>query len=309
MDADVLELSTSISNLRHLRESDLAPYDAVYLGNLYCRRYEGNLLERPAELREAVRVVRGAGRRARLTTYAAVRDDALPAVLRAVEAAADEGADAVEVHALGLLGPVRRAFPGLRLHVGSLAAVYTDAAARALAGLGVARITPSHELPLAEVDALAAAGGVPLELPVHGKLSLGLSDSCILLEHQAAWGARCPDLCQKEVFLSKEDWTLKSVGTGILAGRDLCMLEHLPRLLAVGHRHFRVEAFSESPAYRRDVGEVYRAALARALAGGPPPEPGWWDTLRAHARVGLANGFYFGTSGMAYAGAAGLSRP
>src|SRR5262249_59308238 len=125
---------------------------------------------------------------------------------------------------------------------------------------GVRRTAPSHELPLDEADAIAAAGRIPLELTLHGKLPLGVSDTCILLEHEPAWGARCPDLCQREVFLQREDWTLKSVGTGILTGRDLCLLGELPRLLAAGHRHFRIEAGSESPAYRVQVGAVYRDA-------------------------------------------------
>ncbi len=41
------ELATAISSVHDLRASDLGPYDAVYLGNLYCARYEGNLLEHP----------------------------------------------------------------------------------------------------------------------------------------------------------------------------------------------------------------------------------------------------------------------
>src|SRR5712691_8279516 len=85
------ELNTSVSNLRHLRASDLGPYDAVYLGNIYCRRYEGNLLERPTELREAIRFVRAEGRRAYLTTYAAPRNDTLPVLRAALAAAAAEG--------------------------------------------------------------------------------------------------------------------------------------------------------------------------------------------------------------------------
>ncbi len=297
------ELSTAVSNLRHLRESDLAPYDAVYLGNIYCRRYEANLLERPAELREAIHLVRALGKRPRLTTYAATRNDALPVIRRALEVAAEEAVDAVEVHALGLLTLAREACPGLPLHVGSFANVYTDAAVEALAPFGVARITPSHEVTLDEIDAIAAASGVPLELTVHGKLPLGVSDFCILLDHEAAWGVRCPDLCQREVFLRREAWSLKSVGTGILSGRDVCLLEHLPRLLAAGHRHFRIEAVSERPAYRAQVGAVYRDALARALAGDPALEPRWWETLRRHARVGFCNGFSFGRSGMEYVGA------
>lgn len=299
----MVELSTSVSNLRHLGESDLAPYDAVYLGNVYCRRYEANLLERPDELREAIRLVRARGKRPRLTTYAAVRNDALPVVRRALEVAAAEGADAVEVHALGLVKLVRDAFPGLPVHVGGFASVYTDAGVEVLKGFGVARITPSHELALDEIDAIARAGGVPLEIVVHGKLPLGVSDFCFLLDHEAAWGIRCPDLCQSEVFLQKEEWGLKSVGKGILSGRDVCLLEHLPRLLAGGHRHFRIEAVSENPAYRVEVGRVYREALGRALAAELRIEPEWWETLRRHARLGLCNGYYFGRSGQDYVAA------
>src|SRR5262249_9438383 len=154
-----------------------------YLGNVYCRLYEANLLERPAELREAIRRVRSLGKRPRLTTYAATRNDMLPVLRRALEAAAEEAVDAVEVHALGLLALARETCPGVALHVGSLAGVYTDAALDALVPRGVARVTPSHEVTLDELDAMASAVAVPLEIPVHGKVSLGVSDSCILLEH------------------------------------------------------------------------------------------------------------------------------
>jgi len=294
------ELNTSISNLRHLRASDLGPYDAVYLGNIYCRRYEGNLLERPAELREAIRLVRAEGRLAYLTTYAAPRNDTLPVLRTALEVAAAEGAAAVEVHSLGLVKLVRDEFPELPIHVGTFANVYTEAAVEVLKGFGVARITPAFELPLDEIDAIWRAGGIPLELVVHGKLPLGVSEFCILLDYERTWGVPCPELCQREVFLRKEAWGLKSVGKGILGGRDSCLLEYLPRLLAAGHRHFRVEAVSESPEYRRAVGATYREAIARALAGDDGLEPRWWEALASHSRLGLANGFAFGRSGMDY---------
>jgi putative protease len=296
------ELTTSISSLRHLRESDLEPYDAVYLGNLHCSRYEGNLVERPSDLREASGVVRDLGRHAYVTTYAAVRRDGLRAVRAALETAAAAGAAAVEVHAPGLVQLVREELPGLAVHAGSFANVYTDLGAQLLKGFGVTRIAPSHELTLDELDAMARAGGIPLEPVVHGKVPLGASDHCILLDHETRWGVRCPDLCQQDVFLRRDDWALKSVGTGVLSGHDVCLLEHLPRLVAAGHRHFRVEALSESPAYRRDVGRVYRAAITRALGGESGMDPGWWQVLRGHAKLGLCNGFAFGRSGMEYVG-------
>jgi len=141
-----------------------------------------------------------------------------------------------------------------------------------------------------------------MELLVHGKMPLGISDYCFLLEYEEKWGIKCPDLCQKELFLKQGDWAMKSVGKGILSGKDVCMLEHLPRLLSEGHRHFRIETVSESPAYRSEVASVYRAALERVAAGDGEADEGWWDTVRRHARIGLCNGFYFGRSGMDYAG-------
>jgi putative protease len=299
----LFELTTTLSNLRDLAASDLEAYDAVYLGNIYCARYEDNLVERPAALAEAVRRVRDRGRRAYVTTPAAPRSRDLEVVRRALAAAVPAGAEAVEAHAPGLARLVRGEFPDLALHLGSFANVYTDAGAAVYRALGAARLAPPPELPLDEAGVLAACGGVPLEITVHGKVPLGVSGTCLLLAEAAAWDVDCPALCQQDVLLRRDDWVLKSVGTGVLTGHDVCLLEHLPRLVRDGHRHFRVETWSESPAYRRAVGAVYREALARAFAGDTAVDPAWWPPLHAHARAGLCNGFAFGRSGREYIGA------
>jgi putative protease len=296
-----IELNTSVSNLRDLRLSDLTPYDAVYLGNIYCRVYEANFLERPGDLRQGLRLLRDQGKRAYVTTYAAPRNDFLPRLRTVLELAAAEGADAVEIHNLGVLGILHEEFPGLPAHVGGFANVYTDAGVEVLKTFGARRVTPNYELSLDEIDQIARDSAIPLELLVHGKMPLGISDYCFLLEYEAKWGIKCPTLCQKDLFLRKGEWGMKSVGKGVLSGRDVCMLESLPRLLASGHRHFRIEAVSESPAYRYQIGAVYREALDRALAG-DAPEPRSWEIVQAHSRLGLCNGFYFGKSGMEYLG-------
>jgi putative protease len=180
--------------------------------------------------------------------------------------------------------------------------VYTDAGVEVLRGFGAVRFTPNYELSLDEIREIVTTCRAPMELLVHGKMPLGVSDYCFLLEYEEKWGIKCPDLCQKDLFLRQGDWAMKSVGKGILSGKDVCMLEHLPRLLTDGHRHFRIETLSESPAYRREVAGVYREALGRAADAPFELDTGWWNVVRAHARIGLCNGFYFGKSGMDYAG-------
>jgi putative protease len=296
------ELNTTIANLRDLRESDLRDYDAVYLGDIYCRIYEANFLEQLGDLKDGLHILQDQGKRAYVTTYAAPRNDFLPKVRKMLEVSAAAGAEAVEIHNLGILKIAHDEFPQLPVHVGGFANVYTDAGAEVLRGFGAVRFTPNYELSLDEIHEITAACGAPMELLVHGKMPLGISDYCFLLEYEEKWGIKCPDLCQKELFVKQGDWAMKSVGKGILSGKDVCMLEHLPRLLTEGHRYFRIETVSESPEYRREVAAAYRAALDRAIGGDCDVDEGWWETVRRHARIGLCNGFYFGKSGMDYAG-------
>jgi putative protease len=298
----LFELNTAIPNLSDLRESDLSDYDGVYLGDIYCRIYEANFLEHVGDLQEGLRILRGEGKRAYVTTYAAPRNDFLPRVRKVLEVSAAAGADAVEIHNLGILKIAHDEFPELPVHVGGFANVYTAAGVEVLRSFGAVRFTPNYELSLEEIEEITGAGGGPMELLLHGKMPLGISDYCFLLEYEEKWGVKCPDLCRRELFLKQGDWAMKSLGKGILSGKDVCMLEHLPRLLSGGHKHFRIETVSESPAYRREIAAVYRTALERTAAGDDRVEESWWDTIRRHSRIGLCNGFYFGRSGMDYAG-------
>src|SRR5574340_148092 len=225
------ELNTTISNLAALRDSDLSSYDAVYLGNIYCRTFEDNLLERMADLREAIARVHDLGLRAYVSTYAAPRNDVLPKVEQALETAASAGADAVEVHNLGVLRSVHEKYPRMPVHIGGFANVYTDAGASVLREYGAVRFTPNSEISLEEVKNIAAVSGVPAEVLVHGKMPLGVSDYCFLLEYEEKWPEKCPTVCQKSLFLRQGDWAMRSVGKGVLSGRDVCMIEHLPLLV------------------------------------------------------------------------------
>jgi U32 family peptidase len=296
------ELNTTISNLRSLRESDLSAYDAVYLGNIYCRLFEDNFLERMDDLREGIADVKGRGLRAFVTSYAAPRNDTLPKVQKALETAAEAGADAVEIHNLGVLRMVHEQFPNMPVHIGGFANVYTDAGASVLKEYGAVRFTPNYEISLDEVKTIARGVGIPAEILVHGKMPLGVSDYCFLLEYEQKWPEKCPTLCQKHLFLKQGDWAMRSVGKGVLSGKDVCMLEHLPALVHAGYRAFRIEAAYETPAYRLDIARIYRTAMERVVAGDGTMDESAWNTIRQHTDCGLCNGFYFGRSGTEYVG-------
>ncbi len=301
------ELNTSLSNRADLEASDLSSYDAVYLGNPFCRIYEGNFLERLNDLRQAIRKVKGLGKKAYVCTYATPRNMDMAQVRKVLEVAASEGADAIEAHNLGVVRIVHREFPTLSLHVGGFANIYTDLTALVLKEHGALRFTPNYELSLDEIDLLRERSGLEIELLLHGKIPLGVSHECFLLAHQKAAGVRCPQICQKDWFLrGPNGMVLKSMGKWVASGTDMCMLEHLPMLIARGYRIFRLETISETPAYRARIGRVYQEALKATLNDEQDRflsrQHEWLKVIRELCPNGLSNGYYFGRTGRDYVG-------
>jgi putative protease len=297
------ELIVSVACPAELSGTDLSPYDAACLGSPYCRRVEGNYAEALDLLAGTVSRLHVMGKKAYVATPATPREADLPHVARLVDAAADAGADALEIHNMGVLRILREKGRPVPAHMGAYANVYTHLAAGVMRDAGAVRVRPNAEVTLEEMGTIAREGRVEVELLVHGKIPLGVADRCFLLTEPEEKDPKCPKACREEHWLTSRDWVLKTVGKGVLSGRDMCMLEHLPRLVRDGFRVFRVEGLYESADYRSGIGAVYREALSRAFAGGEGPVEGrWGDVVRRHAPKGLCNGYYFGTAGRKYVG-------
>ncbi|MCL5966676.1 MAG: U32 family peptidase [Deltaproteobacteria bacterium] len=297
------ELIASIASAPEFSSGDLDPYDAVCLGSPYCRRVAGNFAEDLSLLPGAVGALHAAGKRAYVTTPAAPRGKDLDQVARLIDAAAAAGADALEVHNMGVLRMLRGRGNPLPAHMGAYANVYTHLGAKVMREYGASRVRPNAEVSLEEMGTIASEGDVEVELLVHGKIPLGVTDGCFLLTESEETDPKCPAACREERWLHSRQWVLKTVGKGVLSGKDMCMLEHLPSLLPTGFRVFRVEGLYETGAYRREVGRVYREALALAASGGAyAVRPAWAETVRRHSRQGFCNGYYFGRTGREYVG-------
>lgn len=304
------ELIVSAASPAELEGTDLSPYDAVCLGTPYCRRVEGNYAEALETLGDAVSRLHGAGKMAYVTTPAAPRDPDLPHVGRLIDAAAEAGADALEVHSLGVLRMLREKGMPLPAHMGAYANVYTHLAAEVMRGSGAVRVRPNAEVSLEEAAVIGRDGGVEIELLVHGKIPLGVTDRCFLLAEAEETDPKCPAACREERWLTTPQWGLKTVGKGVLSGRDMCLLEHLPRLVREGFRVFRVEGLYEPAGYRSEIGAVYREALALAFGGCVyAVAERWAEAVYRHAKRGLCNGYLFGTSGREYVGTALMRKP
>ncbi len=310
-----IELVLTAASPRELAGTDLSPYDAVSLGNSYCRRVEENFAEELGLLRGAVESLRAAGKKVYVTSPAAPRGRDIPHVERLIDAAAEAGADALEIHNMGVLRVLRERGTPIPAHMGAFANVYTHLAAKVMREYGAVRVRPNAEVSLEEMGIIGRDAGVEVEVLAHGKIPLGITERCFLLEGPEGEDPNCPAACGEEHWLTvgkgspagerpgMGGWVLKNVGKGILSGKDMCVIEHLPMLLSAGFRIFTVEGLYERAAFRSEIGAVYREAIALAMSGEEfTIRTEWAKTLRKHSRNGFCNGYYFGKSGKSYVG-------
>lgn len=299
----MVELATHIPGPKPLDEIDLSAYDALYLGDFTCPLYPGNFSRHIEALAQGVERVKSMGKRCYLSLYAIPKDGDLHWIKELLQAARGLSLDGVEVHNMGLLTMVREIMGDLPIHLGVFGNLYTHETARVLHAYGVQRVFPNAELSLDELIYIKDHSPVQVVVPLHGKIPLVISGTCFVTEYTGQVPAHCEEGCAQGHWLSHDEWQLKNIGRVNLSGKDLCMLEHLDRLVQSGLDLFYIYTLGESGAYVETIGKIYREALQKARSGEAVCTNGWLDQARSLAPLGLCNGFYFGVSGQEYLGA------
>lgn len=302
----MIELSTNLANPKDLRVTDLSAYDAVYLGDFSCAEYPNNFSSTPDVLAAGIAKVHAQGKKAYLRLYAVPSNHDLPWVRDHLRRALSLPFDGIEVHNMGLLRVLREMECQAPVHLGVFGNLYTHETARVIKDYGVNRVYPNPELSLSEILYIAKETPIDVLAPVHGKIPLVISETCFIMEHTEG-ASECTFNCAKDHWLERGtgDWSLKDTGRMTLSGKDLCMLEHIPDMLARGLTSFYVQSHGEGPEYVATVGGIYRQAIDRALAGSDVSAEemaGWIATLESLAPKGLCNGYYFESAGQRYVG-------
>lgn len=300
------ELLAPAGDLEKLRTALRYGADAVYAGGTHfgLRAQAGNLTV--AELGQGAALAHAAGRRLYLTLNAYLRPGELADLEHYLEELRPLAIDAYIVADPGVLTTVRRIDPQRPLHLSTQANTGNAAAAAFWASQGVTRINAARELSLTELRTLAAASPVDLEVFVHGAMCVAWSGRCFLsaaLTGRSANRGACTHPCRwsyalveqtrpGEYFPVEED----ARGSYLMNSRDLCLLEHLPALLAAGIASLKIEGRMKSVYYVAAVTRVYRAALDawRADPVGWRCDPLWLTELDKVSHRPYDTGFLFG---------------
>ncbi len=297
----MFELSTHIPTLELLELVDLSSYHAIYLGDPTCPMVPGNISSDAGLVEKALEMAKERGLRAYLSLYAEPRNRDLPWLEELLEKVAHLPLDGIEVHNLGLVRIINRLGLPFPIHLGVFANLYTHETARLLYSMGVKRIFPNPELSLEEIDYIRTHAPTQVTLQVHGKIALGISEDCFILENEEGKG--CEEVCFRPRWLVSGKWMLKNIGRATLSGKDLCLIEYLGSLYWRGFRVFYIQTLRESPCYIETLGGIYRRALEKIAQGVDDYlEASDLEAMSGLSPYGFCNGYLFRRSGHRYIG-------
>ena len=301
------ELLSPAGDLERLKMALHFGADAVYLAleQFGMRAFAGNFT--PEGLREAVRLAHAAGTRVHVTCNTLPRDDELKALPAALELIQDAGADAVIAADFGVMQMVKRYAPRTELHVSTQFGVVNSASACALHDLGAKRVVLARELHLDEIAAIRAKTPPELELEtfIHGAMCVSFSGRCLLSNYMTGRDAnrgQCAQPCRWEYGLVEKKRPgevydiVEDGGTFLFNSRDMCMISHLPEVLAAGVTSLKIEGRMKSAYYVGAVTNAYRHALDAAVQG-EALDPVWVRETEQISHRPYSTGFYFGEPG------------
>ncbi len=277
--------------------------DSVYVGPRgWSRRPASDELD-DAEIRELIETTHGGRRDVRIAINVMPAPDEVPAFLSRVETFAAMGAGGVMLCDPGLIPLVRRACPGLDIHVSVTAGVFNIQDVRFYDELGADYVVLPYRWGVAEAAQIRRASAMKLEAflfqnPHRGRICPGrcFSSSYFHVSHQrgsaekdlflgsAARGGSCFRICRSQWSLTIDE--RRHAESPRLKRSPELVLWEVPDYVAMGVERFKVPGRERSPALVIEIVGFYRRVLDAILAGerdvsGFEAE---WQALKQHWR-------------------------
>ncbi len=300
------ELLIPAGNLEKLRTALLYGADAVYVGVEGLSLRAGSSEMSMADLATGVKDAHAKSAKVYAAANTFTRNADLKQAKIIIPELAATGVDAVIVSEPGMMKLLRTLASNLPIHLSTQANTTNIESVRFWQEQDVKRIVLARELTLKEIGEIAAAvPDMELEIFIHGAMCMSYSGRCYLSafrNRRSANEGDCSQPCRWEYklcestrpndpFLLEEDDRYSY----LLSSKDLCLIEHLPAVLASGATSFKIEGRMKSSYYVAVVTRTYRQALDALIQqkGHYKFQPEWMDELTKVSNRGYTTGFAF----------------
>ena len=282
--------------------------DAVYLGANRFGMRAGAPNFSFEELQSAVAFAHSRGVKVFLTCNTLPRNQEmteLPDFLKEVAAC---GVDALIASDIGVLSLIKKVLPDMEVHISTQAGIVNYVTADTFYQMGAKRVVLARELSLEEIAEIRAktSPDLDIEVFVHGAMCVSVSGRCLLSNYLTARDANrgeCAQPCRWAYHLVEEKRPNQffpifedEKGTHILNAKDLCMIEHIDKLVKAGVTSLKIEGRAKSSYYVSVVTNAYRCAVDSFMKNPARYRPEQWilDEVTKVSHRQYSTGFFFG---------------
>lgn len=300
-----IELLAPAGDLEKLKIAIIYGADAVYFGgeSFSLRAGAGNLTV--DEMREGIAFAHERGKTCYLTINIFPHNEDIEPAEKYLEEIKELGIDGFLVSDPGMLTLLKKHIPGAEIHLSTQANMTNFVTAGFWYDLGVKRIVLARELTLEEIKTIrdSVPEDMDIEAFVHGAMCISYSGRCLLsnyLNDRDANRGECSHPCRWKYALVEEKRPGEYLpveedarGTYFMNSCDLCMIEHIPDLMAAGVDSFKIEGRMKSVYYVATVVRAYRQAIDSVLGRVTEPEEDIFRELTKASHRKFTTGFYY----------------
>ncbi len=303
-----VELLAPAGNLYKLKIALKYGADAVYIGGeAFSLRVAADNFT-PEEMKEGIEFAHAMGKKVYVTANIIPHNRDLKEMERYFKEIYELGADAVLISDLGAFNICRKAAPDLEIHISTQANNTNYMTVQSWHEMGAKRVVLAREMTLSEVREIRdnISRECELEIFMHGAMCVSYSGRCLLSNYMTArdsnYGA-CSHPCRWQYALMEEKRPGEYMpvfenerGTFIMNSKDLCMIEHVPELIASGVSSLKIEGRVKSEYYVATIVTAYRKAIDKYYEN--PSEyvfnPEWLKEVKKVSHRDYYTGFFFG---------------
>ncbi len=272
------EILAPASSLEVLKTAIDYGADAVYIGGeMYGLRAKAKNFSMD-DMREGISYAHARGKKVYVTANITAHNRDLDGVKEYFHELKDIAPDALIISDPGVFTLAREICPQTDIHISTQANNVNALTFGFWYKEGATRVVTARELSLEEIADIHSQipEGLEIETFVHGAMCISYSGRCLLSNYftgrDANLGA-CTHPCRWKYHIVEETRPGEYVpimenerGTYIFNSKDLCMIEHIPKLVAAGIDSFKIEGRMKTALYVASVVRTYRMALDDYMA-------------------------------------------
>ena len=303
------ELLIPASSLEVLKTAVLFGADAVYIGGeAFGLRAKAKNFSHE-DMKEGIAFAHARNVRVHVTANILAHNGDLAGAEKYFEELRELSPDALIIADPGMFMLAKRICPEIDIHISTQANNTNYMTYRFWHELGAKRVVCARELSLKEIREIRENIPADMEMEsfIHGSMCISYSGRCLLssflVGRDANQGA-CTHPCRWKYAVMEESRPGEYFpvyenerGTYIFNSKDLCMIEHIPELIAAGIDSFKIEGRMKTALYVAAVARTYRRAIDDYLESEEKYRANmdWYkEEIAKSVHRQFTTGFYFG---------------